>query len=214
MLRHLTKLSENIMIIYGASGHGKVILDILNQCGIRQIQFIDDVLKEDWAYGEVMSPDRIDIVNEPLGIIAIGSNKQRKNVSLKYNINYQRAIHPQSILAIPHSCIGPGTVIMAGVIVNSEVRIGKHVILNTSCTIDHECIIEDFVHVSPNATLCGNVFVREGAHIGAGAVVIQGVKIGKWSTIGAGAVLINDVPDYATVVGNPARIIRIENSDL
>jgi sugar O-acyltransferase (sialic acid O-acetyltransferase NeuD family) len=201
------------MIIYGASGHAKVILDILNQCGIKQFQFIDDVLKEDWFYGEVMSPDKIDFLSEPLGIIAIGSNKQRKNISLKYNINYQRVIHPQSILAIPHSFIGLGTVIMAGVVVNPEVRIGKHVILNTSCSIDHECILEDFVHVSPNATLCGKVFVSEGAHIGAGAVVIQGIKIGKWCTIGAGSVVIRDVPDFATVVGNPARVLRIESEN-
>lgn len=202
------------MIIYGASGHGKVILDILTQCGINHFQFVDDVSKEDWVYGEVISPDGFDFLSETPGIIAIGSNQQRKKVSLRYRINYQRAVHPKAILAISHSCIGVGTVIMAGVIVNPEVRIGKHVILNTSCSIDHESIIEDFVHVSPNATLCGNVFVSEGAHIGAGAVVIQGIKIGKWSTVGAGAIVINDVPDYSTVVGNPARIIRIENIEL
>jgi sugar O-acyltransferase (sialic acid O-acetyltransferase NeuD family) len=198
------------MIIYGASGHGKVILNLLRKCGFEQFQFIDDGIKKDWGYGNVISPKEIGpFIDEP-AVIAIGSNHQRKKVSLKYLLNYQSAIHPQSILAIPHSYIGPGTVIMAGVVVNPEVKIGKHVILNTSCCIEHECIIEDFVHVSPNATLCGKVSVFEGAHIGAGAVVIQGVKVGKWSTVGAGAVVINDVPDYAAVVGNPAKVIKID----
>ena len=62
-------------------------------------------------------------------------------------------------------------------------------------------------HISPNAALAGNVSVGEGTQIGIGAAVIQGIKIGKWVTVGAGAVIIKDIPDYAVVVGNPARIL-------
>ncbi len=202
------------MIIFGASSHGKVVLDILIRNGVKQIKFVDEVLKEDWGYGEVMLPNEIGNLNETNGVIAIGSNRHRKLISLKFNLNYQIVIHPQSIVTIPFSNIGPGTVVMAGAVVNPEVKIGSHVILNTSCSVDHDCIIQDFVHVSPNATLCGSVIVNEGAHIGAGSVVIQGVKVGKWSTIGAGAVVISDVPDYATVVGNPARLLKVENLEL
>ena len=68
--------------------------------------------------------------------------------------------------------------------------------------------MEDFVHISPNAALAGSITVGEGTHIGIGASVIQGIKIGKWATIGAGAVIIRDVPDFATVVGNPGKIIK------
>jgi acetyltransferase EpsM len=71
-------------------------------------------------------------------------------------------------------------------------------------------VIADFVHISPNATLSGNVKAGEGSHIGAGATIIQGITIGKWCTVGAGAVVIKDVPDYATVVGVPARVINIK----
>ena len=81
-------------------------------------------------------------------------------------------------------------------------------IINTSCSIDHDCTLEDYVHVSPNATLCGTILVGEGTHIGAGATIIPNISIGKWVTIGAGAVIIENVPDHAVVVGNPGRIIK------
>ena len=69
-------------------------------------------------------------------------------------------------------------------------------------------MIGDYAHVSPNATLSGDVHIGEGTHFGAGASAIQGIRIGKWCTIGAGTVVIRDIPDYATAVGNPARIIK------
>jgi acetyltransferase-like isoleucine patch superfamily enzyme len=84
---------------------------------------------------------------------------------------------------------------MSGVSINSAVSIGKHCIINTNSSIDHDCVIEDFVHISPNAALGGSV--------------IQGIRIGKWCTIGAGAAIIRDIPDGATVVGNPGKIIKV-----
>ena len=87
--------------------------------------------------------------------------------------------------------------------------IGEHSIINTACTIDHECRIDDFTHISPNATLCGNVSVGEGTQIGAGAIVLPNVKIGKWSIIGAGAVIHKDVPDNVIYAGIPGKLIRL-----
>lgn len=197
------------MIIYGASGHGLVVLDILKRNGIVKWQFVDDTIKTLWVGGDVVSPQKILVNKEQPAIIAIGDNHARKLIAQIHQFFYIKAIHPSSILAIPQSNIGIGTAIMPGVIINSEVNIGIHAILNTSCSIDHECIIGDYVHVSPNATLCGKVIVGEGAHIGAGAVVIQGIKIGKWAIVGAGAVVVKDVPDFATVIGNPAKVIKI-----
>lgn len=85
---------------------------------------------------------------------------------------------------------------------------GKHCIVNTGAAIDHECILEDYVHVSPHATLCGNVEVGEGSWIGAGAVINPGVKIGKWTIIGSGSVVCKDIPDGVTACGSPCRIIK------
>jgi len=86
--------------------------------------------------------------------------------------------------------------------------IGNHCILNSGCRVDHDCKLQDFVHVAPGAVLCGDVVVGEGSFIGAGATVLPGVKIGSWSTIGAGSVVTRDVSSNALVVGIPARVIK------
>ena len=97
---------------------------------------------------------------------------------------------------------------MQGAIIQSCASIGKHCIINTGASVDHDCKIEDFVHVSPHATLCGDVNVGEGTWIGAGATIIQGKKIGKWSVIGAGSVVVNDIPDNVLAFGNPCKVIK------
>lgn len=99
---------------------------------------------------------------------------------------------------------------MANVSINPSASIGNHCIINTGSIVEHDCVLSDFVHISPKAALAGNVFVGEGTQIGIGAAVIQGIKIGKWVTVGAGAVIIKDIPDYAVVVGNPGKIIKIK----
>ena len=202
------------MIIYGASGHGLVIKDILERGGYSNIRFVDDAEKPNWIGGLVLPPHEIDELSKLPCILAIGKNDIRKKLAISLNGIFVSVVHPQAILAIDPKTIGEGTVVMAGVVVNPASHIGRHVILNTCSSVDHECVIGDYVHISPNATLCGNVAVGEGAHIGAGATVIQGIRIGQWATVGAGAMVIRDVPDYAVVVGNPARILRYNSNDI
>ena len=97
---------------------------------------------------------------------------------------------------------------MQGAIVQSCVQVGKHSIINTGASVDHDCVLGDFVHVSPHATLCGNVSVGEGTWIGAGAVVIPGICIGKNCIIGAGSVVVKDLPDGVKAYGNPCKIVE------
>jgi acetyltransferase-like isoleucine patch superfamily enzyme len=88
--------------------------------------------------------------------------------------------------------------------INAATRIGVAAILNTGSIVEHDCYLEDGVHVSSNATLAGGVRVGKLSWIGAGAIVIQGVRVGRSATVGAGAVVIRNVADDATVVGCPA----------
>lgn len=194
------------MYLFGASGHGKVVAEIIeaNEITIEAFIDFDDSKSLVWNYEVIQKVPEISID----GIISIGNNEIRKSIVEKYpQFRYTVLIHPNTFLS-KRAEVGEGTVIMAGVSINSDVRIGKHCIVNTNASIDHECLISDFVHISPNVALAGNIEIGEGTHIGIGACIIQGVRIGKWCTIGAGSVIINNIPDGCTVVGNPGRIIK------
>jgi sugar O-acyltransferase (sialic acid O-acetyltransferase NeuD family) len=194
--------------LYGASGHAKVIIDILNQNEITVESIVDDNPKAEKILGiKVVKTIDFDLNSLRNAIISIGNNKVRKTLSDTLKTNYSKAIHPKAILS-KTAHVGEGTVIMAGAILNADAKIGKHCIINTAAVIEHDCNIDNFVHVSPNASLAGGVCIGEGAHVGINATIIQNITIGKWATIGAGAVVITNVPDYAVVVGNPARIIK------
>lgn len=192
------------MYLYGASGHAKVIIDILQANNTIIGGLFDDNEKlEKLLDYPILSPHK---VQGPL-IISIGNNQIRKKIADEVVVEFGKAIHPSAIIS-PLATIDCGTVVMQGAILQSCVKVGKHCIVNTGASIDHECVINDFVHVSPHATLCGNVAVGEGSWIGAGAVVIPGVKVGKWSVIGAGTVVTSDIPDNVVAVGNKCRIIK------
>lgn len=192
------------MFLYGASGHAKVIIDILNANGIKIEGLVDD------------NPEITDLLGYPVShqytghsplIISIGNNTIRKMIAEKISADFATAIHPTAVIS-PAATVGDGSVVMQGAIVQSCAKIGKHCIINTGASVDHECIIEDYVHVSPHATLCGNVHVGEGSWIAAGSVVLPGIKIGKWSVIGAGSVVSKNIPDGVLAVGNRCKIIK------
>ena len=199
------------MIIYGASGHAKVILDCLKAQGVTVKAIFDDnpkvrkLLELDvhHNYSSELYPD------EEL-IIAIGNNQIRKKIADKISIFNPPplALCDPSTTISNNVHIGKGSVILHQAVIQSSTSTGKYVILNTGATVDHDCMLGDFVHIAPNTTLCGGVSVGEGTLVGAGSVVIPNIKIGKWSVIGAGSVIIEDVPDYSLVVGNPGKVIR------
>lgn len=191
--------------LFGASGHAKVIMDIIKAQGDRVGCLYDDAPHCDEINGRAVYKASQTIVEGPL-IISIGSNMVRKLIAQKYPFQYAKAVHPQSVIS-PNTQIGDGTVVMQGAIIQSDARIGKHCIINTGASVDHECVIGDYVHISPHATLCGNVHVGEGTWIGAGTTIIPGIKIGDWCVIGAGSVVINDIPNTTTAVGNPCKRI-------
>lgn len=198
------------MYLYGASGHGKVIKEILEAQGVRVDGFIDDNPEIDQLCGlpVLHSADKVDKV-----IVSIGVNSTRKKVVEKQTCRFAVAVHPSAVCSLSSS-IGEGSVVMAGAIINAESVIGNHCIINTGASIDHECVIGNFVHVSPHATLCGNVTVGEGSWLGAGTTVIPGVKIGRWCVIGAGSVVTKDIPDGYLAVGNRCKLIKQINADL
>ncbi|MDD3738372.1 MAG: acetyltransferase [Lentimicrobiaceae bacterium] len=192
------------MYLYGASGHAKVIIDILTAQGVGVHGLFDDneTIKELLSY-PVLRTDR---VISPL-IISVGDNKTRKKIAESLEVEYGKAVHPSAIVS-EHSSIGEGTVVMQNVVIQSSCQIGKHCIINTSASVDHDCIVKDYVHISPNSALCGNVTLGEGTWIGAGSTIIPGVTIGKWCIIGAGSVVTKNIPDFSLAVGNRCEILK------
>lgn len=193
------------MYLYGASGHAKVIIDIVKSQG-RDIKGLVD---DNESVSKLLGYEVIHSVpNDESFIISIGDNKIRKIVSEKLSDRkFETAIH-SSVIVSDNSEIGEGSVLMQGAIVQSSVMIGKHTIINTGASVDHDCTIGDYVHISPQATLCGNVTIGEGTWIGAGTVITPGVIIGKWCVIGAGSVVTKNIPDNRLAVGNRCKIIK------
>ncbi len=141
---------------------------------------------------------------------SIGDNKIRKKsyeTIEKKNGVFVTAIHPKSFVS-KKSIIGFGTLVVAGVIINPLTKIGKGVICNSNCVIEHGCEIGNFSHICPGAIVCGDVRIGESSFIGAGSVIKQGLVLGSNVTIGAGSTVLCDVPDNTTYVGSPARIVN------
>ncbi|MDE6347984.1 MAG: acetyltransferase [Bacteroides sp.] len=192
------------MYLYGASGHAKVIIDIL-----RANNEAIDALFDDNEHVQSLKGYPVLRVSEVKGplIVSIGNNGIRKRIAESLQVPFGKACHPSAILS-GEAVIGDGTVVMQGAIVQSDARIGRHCIINTGASVDHECVIEDYVHVAPHCTLCGNVSVGEGTWMGAGSIAVSGVKIGKWCVIAAGAVITQDVPDNVLVESNSSQITK------
>jgi sugar O-acyltransferase (sialic acid O-acetyltransferase NeuD family) len=208
------------LLIYGAGGHAKVIVDILHQCRDFEIAgLIDDnpeKVGEKLLGEEVIGTfsDLVRLSSEDMGLtlLAIGDNRTRFYVWRKLEeagikCKYVTAIHPSAILG-GEVTLGEGTVVMAGTIINACSNVGRHSIVNTGSSVDHDCRIGDFVHIAPGAVLCGGVSLGELSLVGVGAKVLPGVNIGREVVVGAGAVVTRDVPDSVCVVGVPARALR------
>lgn len=192
------------MYLYGAGGHAKVIIDILNATNI-PIEALFDGNKTITALFEYpVLPETA--VKGPL-IISIGNNEIRKKIAGSLSVTFGIAIHPRACIS-ERALIKEGTVVMQGAIIQSCAEIGKHCIINSGASVDHDCIINDFAHISPHCTLCGSVHIGEGSWIGAGTTILPGITIGKWCTIGAGSVVTKNIPDGMLAVGNRCAIIK------
>jgi len=207
----MIKMNKKVYII-GAGGHGEVIWDTLEEMGISPEGFLDDAYPEITSVSGKPVLGKVSLVKELEGlfVVAIGDNLIRRNIVSKLNFpdeKYFTVIHP-TVFVSKNVKIGAGSMLIAHCVVNTGSIVGRHVILNTSASLDHHNIVEDFVHIAPGVHTGGNVHIKEGAFIGLGASIIPNITISKWSVVGAGSVVIEDVPDYVTVVGVPAKIIK------
>lgn len=208
---------QSALLIWGASGHAAVVADVVRCEGRYDIAgCIDDLnpQKRMTLAGEVLGASDLlpELRRQGLShiLIAIGDNAVRRRLAARaiaMGFELATAIHPRATCASSVT-LGPGSVLMAGSVVNPGAKLGSNVIINTCASVDHECDLGDGVHICPGSHLAGNVIVGQGTMIGVGAVVREGIHIGKECIIGAGAAVVSDVPDHSLVVGVPGRVVR------
>ena len=210
------------LIIWGASGHAKVLLECLRSAGKEVVAFVD-------ANSEIASPAPGKPVlhgkaglekwlasrspKDALGfLVAIGGDKGRDRIEIQdylegLGLMPVTAIHQTAFVA--ENCrIGSASHVLAHAAVCVETVLGRNCIINTGASVDHECNLGDGTHVAPGARLAGCVTVGRFAMIGTGAVVLPRKTVGEGAVVGAGAVVVKDVDPYTVVVGNPARLLR------
>lgn len=208
------------VILWGGTGQAKVVRPIVEHYGAKVVAIFDDTPNLAPPFPDVdlycgyegfkrwiASQSR----NEIGFSITIGNPHGRVRLRLhdllvEEGLSPVTVAHPTAWIA-ENAIVGSGSQIMAGAIIGAEARLGRECIVNTKASVDHEDILEDGVEIAPGATLCGLVQARTNAWICAGATVLPRINIGADARVGAGAVVTRDVPDGATVVGIPAKIL-------
>lgn len=203
------------VVVIGAGGHAKVVLATLQACGYAVSMIVDDDPAK-WGrnlLGVPVHGGTLELLHVPgvRAVIAVGDNAAREAIAERLrDVEWLTLVHPGAYVH-PSVHIDPGTVVFAGAVIQPDSRIGAHVIVNTTASVDHDCIVGDCSHLAPGVHLAGNVRVGRGAFLGIGSVVAPGLRIGDWTTVGAGAVVVTDLPDRVTAVGTPARPLAKEN---
>ncbi|RCW71163.1 UDP-perosamine 4-acetyltransferase [Marinobacter nauticus] len=205
------------IILLGAGGHARVVLDALLAAGLNVNGVVDPSLagtNDYWRGVPVLGNDQdllelpphdIELVN---GIGSIPGQTLRKEVFRKFTsagFNFRTVIHPSAIIGSEVKLM-PGAQLMAGAIVQADSLIGENTIVNTGARVDHDCSIGSDVHIAPGAVVSGGVQIGVDTHIGTGASIIQGIILGKNVLVGAGTAVVRDVPDDARIVGPSPKI--------
>jgi sugar O-acyltransferase (sialic acid O-acetyltransferase NeuD family) len=203
------------VVLIGAGGHARVLLDILLDRGEVEVLGLLDHDSTRWGQNMLGCPilggdGELGIYGATNFVVAVGSLGDTGLRRRLWQRGMDAGLEPLAVIAPSATVsqwaqIGAGAQIMPGAIVNAGAQLGEGVILNSGALVEHDCVIGDFCHVASGATLAGAVVLESDVHIGAGAVVRQGIRIGIGALVGAAAGVVKDVPAGAKVAGVPAK---------
>lgn len=209
------------IVVWGASGHAKVLAEFLEHVGYTLIAVFDNDPKAKNPFPGVplyIGQEGFHFWRKSAGsepkdcLVAIGGARGKERLKIQgflasHGLRPAIAVHSNAFVA-SNATMGSGCQILARAAVAVEVVMGNACIVNTAASVDHESRLGDGVHIAPGATLAGCVSVGDYSLIGPGAVVLPRVRVGTNVIVGAGAVVTRDVPDNRIVYGNPARVVR------
>ncbi len=216
-------MKENKIAIVGAGGFGrevKTIIEAINNLSnvYDFIGFYDDNTDESLNISTIPILGDISTLNqvteELAVVVAIGNPNVKKNVLERIvnpKIHFPTLIHPQAMILDKSVEIGKGCIICAGTIITCNITIRDFVILNLSCTVGHDTVIQDFSSFMPSVNISGEVLIKESVYVGTGAKIINQLEIGENTIIGAGAVVSKNLPANCTAVGIPAKPIKFHS---
>ena len=205
------------LLIYGAGGLGKEVLSLVNATDRYEVKgFLDDGIQRGTIIKGVKilgGYDELRSFDYPINLVlALGSPSSKVDLLKKMDrsgVTFPILRHPSVILQDASAIeIGEGTILCAGSILTTDIRIGSHVLVNLNCTIGHGVTIGTASSLMPGVNVAGEVTIGSSALIGSGVNVINRVTIGDNSIVGMGAVVLRDVAMGATVAGIPAKPIR------
>jgi sugar O-acyltransferase (sialic acid O-acetyltransferase NeuD family) len=214
-------MSARRFIFWGASGHARVLRDLITLQGDKVVALFenDSTVQPPWPgvgiYFGLAGLQAWCAENggDPVyGAVAVGGarGKERRMLAayfLTAGVSLPALIHPHASVA-PSASVGSGTQVLAGAVIGADAILGSSVIINTCASVDHECSLDDGVHLAPRATLCGCVNIGANTLVGPGAIVIPRIRVGSDSVVGAGAIVTRDLPDGVVAWGSPAKIVR------
>jgi len=205
------------VLVWGAGGHGKVIVDALLAGGEWEVAGILDEDERKWGT-EVLG---VKVFSLEGGVAEVAKGLDCERVAIAIGDNYGRfekfqqmrragltpvnVVHPSAHVS-RFVKMGEGVTIFAGATINPGTTIEDSVCVNTSASVDHDNYLERSCHIFPNATLTGGVRIKEFAYVGSGAVIAPNLTVEKYSYVGAGAVVLANVAEGAVVFGVPAKV--------
>lgn len=199
------------VIVIGTGGHAKVVADIVLRSADKLCGFLTSDPEKSMFLGKpVLGKDTDwEKLSEYWFIIAIGDPTARERIAGRMTgARWYTAIHPSAVVSPLDVSIGEGTVVAANAVVNPGAHIGRHCIVNSSATVEHDNFIDDFAHISVGAKLAGTVRVGKRTWVGAGAAVRDGIGICQDCVVGAGAAVVKNIDVPGIYAGVPARMLQ------
>ncbi len=210
------------LLIWGAGDQGTVALECALAMNVYEsIDFwgLKEKERRDIP-GYVIYSERETVVDELLKaydevIVATGDNnlrEQKTALLTSRGIVMPNLIHPTAVVS-PSARIAAGCTVLANAVIHTNASVGMGCIVNTASIVEHDCVIGDFVNLSPKTAMAGHTKIGNKSFLGIGCTIIDAITVGKEAVIGAGAVVSRDVPEHAVVAGVPAKGIRSSKNE-